>query len=175
MNSALRWLPSSFRRSALNRYVCSLLLVAEAEAAIFYQNLVRDMEAVLKLPLEPNDAVAKALVEAATCSEARLIITLTRTGNSARLISKHRPRCPIMVLASDPHVGAACNLHHGCIPFRCPPELATSKTSEEERFLVALKIAKSNGLVSSGDPVVLGYGVKSGKTSLSNFRVVVLA
>ncbi|KAL1510243.1 hypothetical protein AB1Y20_006567 [Prymnesium parvum] len=147
----------------------------EAEAAIFYQNLVRDMEAVLKLPLEPNDAVAKALVEAATCSEARLIITLTRTGNSARLISKHRPRCPIMVLASDPHVGAACNLHHGCIPFRCPPELATSKTSEEERFLVALKIAKSNGLVSSGDPVVLGYGVKSGKTSLSNFRVVVLA
>ena len=89
----------------------------EAEAAIFYRNVVLDMEMVAPLPLDPSDSVAKAVVEAATCSEAALIVTLTLTGNSTRLISKHRPRCPILVLASDAHVGAACNLHRGCIPF----------------------------------------------------------
>lgn len=149
------------------------MFVAEAEAAIFYKNLVLDMEAVLPLPLDPNDAVAKAVVEAATCSEATLIITLTRTGTSARLISKHRPRCPIFVLASTERAGSACNLHRGCIPFKCPSELG--KSLEDERFLVALQRAKENGLVKSGDAVVLAFGFQSGRTSLTNFRVVVLA
>merc|ERR1740127_385399 len=43
----------------------------EAEAAIFYKNLVADMEMVMPLPpvLQASDSVAKAVVEAATCSE----------------------------------------------------------------------------------------------------------
>merc|ERR1719258_546479 len=41
----------------------------EAEAAIFNKALVLDMEAVAALPLDPSDSVAKAVVEAATCSE----------------------------------------------------------------------------------------------------------
>jgi len=149
----------------------------EAEAAIFHKDLVMDMEAVADLPMDPSDSVAKAIVEAATVSEAKLIITLTVTGTSARLISKHRPRCPIFVLASDPHVGGALNLHRGCIPYACPAELAKlpSKGSEDERFLAAIEIAKKEGLVGSGDKVVLAHGVKSGKSSLTNFQMVVLA
>jgi len=147
----------------------------EAEAALFYKALVADMETVSALPMDPSDSVAKAIVEAATCSEASLIITLTRTGTSARLISKHRPRCPIMVLASDEHVGAACNLHRSCRPFVCPPELSQSENSDDERFLYALQLAKKHGLVVSNDKVVLAHGIKSGKSSLTNFRMLVLA
>lgn len=124
-------------------------------------------------PLETSEAVAKAVVEAATYSEASLIITLTHHGKSARLISKHRPRCPILVLAKDAHVGAACNLHRGCIPFHCPPESASA--SEDERLLIALRLAKSNGLARSGDRIVLTYGAKSGTNSLTSFRLFVLA
>ena len=53
-----------------------------------------------------DEAVANACVNAATYHEAKLIITLTSTGTSARLISKYRPRCPIMVVARDEHIGA---------------------------------------------------------------------
>jgi pyruvate kinase len=147
----------------------------EAEAALFYKELVLDLEAVSSLPMDPSDSVAKAVVEAATCSEASLIITLTRTGTSARLISKHRPRCPIMVLASDVHVGAACNLHRSCRPFACPDELAGEGASDDDRFLYALQLALRTGLAKSGDTVVLAHGLKSGKSSLTNFRLSVLA
>ena len=147
----------------------------EAEAAIFYKELVLGMEAVAALPMDPSDSVAKAVVEAASCSEASLIVTLTRTGTSARLISKHRPRCPIMVLASDVHIGAACNLHRGCRPYACPENLAGPDSSDDDRFLYALQLATRNGLAKSGDTIVLAYGMKSGQTSLTNFRVVVLA
>ena len=132
------------------------------------------MEAVAALPMDPSDSVAKAIVEAATCSEARLIVSLTSTGTSARLISKHRPRCPIFVLASDPHVGAALNLHRGCVPYLCPQDVANSAT-EDERFYIALSLAKKHGLAASGDRVILAHGFKSGKSSLTSFRMVVLA
>ena len=144
----------------------------EAEAAMFNKALVLDMEAVASLPYDPSDSVAKAVVEAATCSDAKLIITLTRTGASARLISKHRPRCPIMVLASDEHVGAACNLHRGCMPFMCPADLANVPGKEDDRFVVALEIAKAQGLAVSGDKIVLAHG--GAGASLANFRMVVL-
>jgi len=147
----------------------------EAEAALFYRMLVLDLEAVTKLPMDPSDSVAKAIVEAATCAEAKLIICQTRSGESARLISKHRPRCPILVLASDAHIGAALNLHRGCVPFVCPPELADASGKEEERFFVALTLAKKHGFAASGDKIMLAHGLHSGTTSLTNFRMVTLA
>jgi len=146
----------------------------EAEAAIFHEQVVADMEMVNALPLEPSDAVAKAVVEAATCSQAACIITLTASGTSARLISKHRPRCPIVVLASEANVGASCNLHRGCVPFVCPPSIV-GDGQEDERFAAAITISKNVGLVKAGDVVVLAHGVKSGHTSLANFKLVKLA
>jgi len=147
----------------------------EAESALFYKSLVLDMEAVASLPYDPSDSVAKAVVEAATCADAALIITLTKSGNGPRLVSKHRPRCPIMVLASDANIGAACNLFRSCVPFLCPPELAATDGTENEKFVAAIELAKSSGLASSGDKVVLAHGMQSGKTSLTSFRMVVLA
>ena len=151
----------------------------EAEAALYYRALVADMEKVSALPLAPSDAVAKAVVEAATCSEAALIITLTLTGTSARLLSKHRPRCPILVLASDEHVGAACNLHRGCIPILCPPELGAEldDSNDDDRFAHATTAALHSGLVKSGDLVALTHGVsnRNHKSSLASFRMVRLA
>ena len=146
----------------------------EAEAAIFYGNLVADLEMVTPLPLDPTEAVAKAVVEAATCSHAAIIVTLTQTGTSARLISKHRPKCPIITLASDAHVGAACNLHRGCIPYLCPPSIVGGG-QEDERFAAAITIAKAAGLARSGDVCVLAHGVTSGVSSLTNFKLVKLA
>ena len=102
-----------------------------------------------------------------------MIITLTLTGTSARLLSKYRPRCPIMVLASDPHVGAALNLHRGVIPFFYPHPFQPA--DEDHRFAYALELAKKLGLVVSGDTVALAHGHMSGISSLTSFRMVVLA
>jgi len=146
----------------------------EAEAAIYSKGTVFDMEAVAQVPLEPSEAVAKALVEAATCGEATLIITLTKSGNSARLISKYRPRCPIMVLSTDANVGAACNLHRGCVPFLYPQNADTG--DELQMMVFALKLAIKHSLAKPGDRVVLAHGTSSGgATSLSHFRMLKLA
>jgi len=144
----------------------------EAEAAIFYKEISADIDLLNTLPLSASEATADAVVEAAAAHETALIITLTLTGNSARLISKYRPRCPILVLASDAHVGAACNLHRGCVPFFYPHP--REENDEDTRFAFAIRLAKENGLVSSGDSVVLAHGTASGSASLSSFRIIVV-
>jgi len=135
----------------------------EAEAALFHKALTADMRTTLRTPLDPSEAVAMAVCDAATAREASLIITLTFTGTSARLISKYRPRCPILVLAHDEHVGAACNLHRGCVPFHYPRPDEPFDT--DTRFAHALELAKKVGMIKSGDSVVLAHGSKASGTS----------
>eukprot|EP00965_Chrysotila_dentata_P182630 6030433-Pleurochrysis_carterae.AAC.1 len=118
----------------------------EAESALFQRQLMLDMVLSVPTPLNSNDAVARALVNAATSAAASLIITLTSKGTSARLISRWRPRCPILVLSRDPHTGAACNLHRGCIPYLYPHPKKEGGPDAEERFAYAMDIAKKSKL-----------------------------
>jgi len=144
----------------------------EAEAAVYHMERSADLELMQKLPMSSSEATAAAVVDAAAAHEANLIITLTLSGTSPRLISKYRPRCPIMVLASEAHVGASLNLHRGCIPFSYPFE--HEPRDEERRFAYGIKLALKAGLICSGDSVLLCHGSDSGKQSLTSFRLVII-
>jgi len=145
----------------------------EAESAIYQKAYTAGLNSLALLPLGSSDAVAAAVVEAASNAGAKLICTLTATGTSAKLIAKYRPRCPILVLASDSNIGAALHLHRGCFPFFYPHERVPG--DEDERFAYAITLAKGTGLISSGDMIVLAHGWRSGTSSLNSFRLVRLS
>eukprot|EP00308_Calcidiscus_leptoporus_P021322 CAMPEP_0119350984 /NCGR_PEP_ID=MMETSP1334-20130426/239_1 /TAXON_ID=127549 /ORGANISM="Calcidiscus leptoporus, Strain RCC1130" /LENGTH=663 /DNA_ID=CAMNT_0007363681 /DNA_START=74 /DNA_END=2062 /DNA_ORIENTATION=+ len=144
----------------------------EAESAAYIKAVASDMTLSLPHPLSINDSVAKSVVDAATAHDAKLIITLTSSGASARLISKFRPRCPIMVVARDAHIGAASNLNRGCIPFFYPVEKPADGLDVEARFEFAMQIAKKLGLAQEGDTAIFAYGWQTGVASLANFKMV---
>ena len=147
----------------------------EAEAALFYKALAADIDASVPRPLDVNESVANACVNAATYHEARAVITLTSTGTSARLLSKYRPRCPIVVVCRDEHIGAACNLHRGCMPFLYgTPKPTDGSADVEARFHFGIKKALDVGLCQKGDTVALAYGSQTGVASLTNFRMAVV-
>ena len=50
--------------------------------------LTLDLNTAMGHSLDTNESIAQAVVAAATQAEAVMIITLTSSGNSARLISK---------------------------------------------------------------------------------------
>ncbi|KAI8424039.1 hypothetical protein MSG28_002673, partial [Choristoneura fumiferana] len=68
----------------------------EAEAAIWHKQLFTELVSEVKAPIDPAHSVAIAAVEASTKCLASAIVVITTSGRSAHLLSKYRPRCPVI-------------------------------------------------------------------------------
>lgn len=67
-----------------------------AEYAICQPPLFDDLRALQPRPTQTAETVAIAAVAAASEQNASAILVLSTSGNTARLISKYRPRSPII-------------------------------------------------------------------------------
>lgn len=94
----------------------------EAEAALWHKNLFTDLVANSKTPLENAHSVAIAAAEAANKSNAAAIVVITTSGKSAHLVSKYRPRCPIVSVTRFAQAARQCHLHRGILPLVYPGE-----------------------------------------------------
>jgi pyruvate kinase len=123
-----------------------------------------------EVPLTIADAVSHAARSAAHSLGAAAIITPTSSGYTARLMSRHRPRMPIIAVTPDPGVQRALALCWGVIPLSAP---RTENT--DEMLAQAVQAARSRGLVREGDILVLTGGAAGsapGTTNLTRVLVV---
>lgn len=88
----------------------------EAEAALWQRNLFSDLVANAPTPLDAAHAVAIATVEAAAKCDASAIIVITTSGRSAHLISKYKPKCPIIAVTRFAQTARQCHLYRGILP-----------------------------------------------------------
>jgi len=70
----------------------------------------------VNLPLDASHTTAIAAVDAANKSKAAAIVVLTTSGHSAHLISKYRPRSPIIALTRNAQVARQCHIYRGILP-----------------------------------------------------------
>ncbi|HKM31927.1 MAG TPA: pyruvate kinase, partial [Oscillospiraceae bacterium] len=107
----------------------------------------------------PNvtNAISHATVTTAHDLNAKAIITVTKTGTTARMISKYRSLSPIVGCTTDAIVQRQMNLSWGVTPL-----LVEEKTNTDELFDCAIEAATNAGIVSSGDLVVITAGVPLG-------------
>jgi pyruvate kinase len=117
----------------------------------------------------PN-AISKAVGNIAEQIGASAIMTLTKTGATARNVSKFRPTIP--VIAITPHVDVARQLQ---MVWGVKPMLMLDLDTTWETFSAALNLAQEKKLVSPGDLVVLTAGALqgvSGSTDLLKVEMV---
>lgn len=88
----------------------------EAEAAIWQNQLFKDLSGKAFPPLDATHATAIAAVEASAKCLASAIIVITTSGRSAHLIAKYRPRCPIIAVTRFHQVARQSHLHRGILP-----------------------------------------------------------
>ena len=88
----------------------------EAEAAIWHKNLFRDLVSLQPTPIDATHSVAISAVEASAKTVASAIIVITTSGRSAHLISKYRPRCPIITVTRFEQTARQCHLFRGILP-----------------------------------------------------------
>ncbi|MCP9900405.1 pyruvate kinase [Cyanobium sp. Cruz CV13-4-11] len=117
----------------------------------------------------PN-AICQAVSSIARQLNAAAILPLTKTGSTARSVSKFRPSTPILAITSDVSVARQLQLVWGVNPLLIHDEPSSSRT-----FSVAMAAAKELGLLSAGDLVVQTAGTLegvSGSTDLVKVGIV---
>jgi pyruvate kinase len=117
----------------------------------------------------PN-AISQAVGQIAAQLDAAAIMTLTKSGATARNVSKFRPQTPIFAIT--PHVDVARQLQ---LVWGVKSLLVLDLPSAGKTFHAALNVAQEKGLLWEGDLVVMTAGTLqgvSGSTDLIKVEVV---
>ncbi|MEL6157987.1 MAG: pyruvate kinase [Cyanobacteria bacterium J06554_11] len=117
----------------------------------------------------PN-AISQAVGQIATQLRAAAIMTLTRSGATARNVSKFRPKAPILAVTPLVDVSRQLQLVWGVNPL-----LVVDLPSTGQTFQAAMNVAQEDGLLQDGDLVVMTAGTLqgvSGSTDLIKVEVV---
>ncbi|MEK4984635.1 pyruvate kinase [Streptococcus sp. FSL L8-0526] len=113
-----------------------------------------------------TEVVASAVKEATNSMDIKLIVALTESGNTARLISKYRPEADILAVTFDELTQKSLMLNWGVIPI-----VTEIPSSTDDMFEVAERVALESGLVESGDNIVIVAGVPVGSGNTNTMRI----
>ena len=117
-----------------------------------------------------TDAICHATCTTAYDLNARDIVTVTKSGRSARMVARYRPSCGIIGCTPTKTVWYQLNLAWGVSPV-----LLEETDDVFDLFDSALETAKNQGLMQSGDIAVITSGVPigvSGTTNMIKVQVV---
>lgn len=108
----------------------------------------------------------------ATCTTAHdlgavAIMTVSKSGLTAREISKYRPACPIICGTTSPKVRRQMNLSWGVIPI-----MVEEQSNTDALFEHVVSVSQEEGLVKNGDLAVITAGIPLGVSGTTNMLKV---
>ncbi len=143
-------------------------ITVRAEADIDYKKRFR-LQEVCQSP-DITDAISRATVTTAHDLNAKMIITVTTSGKTARMISRYRPECQILGCTTDPMVYRQLSMAWGVTPLLIPIEHDTF-----ELFDHAIQAVEDAGYLQDGELAVLTAGVPLGTSGTTNLIKVQIA
>ncbi|XP_041095003.1 pyruvate kinase PKLR isoform X1 [Polyodon spathula] len=144
-------------------------IAREAEAAVFHKQQFEELRRLTPLTSDPTEVTAIGAVEASFKSSAGAIIVLTTSGRSAQLLSRYRPRAPIIAVTRNERLARQAHLYRGIFPalVRDPPSPVWAD-DVDQRVNFGMELGKARGFFGSGDMVIVvtGWSPGSGHTNI---------
>ena len=141
-------------------------IARQAEKDAFAQNAYRDIRYFTDAD-DTTNAICDAACTTASDIRAKAIIAVTKSGTTARRMSKFRPQTPIV--AATP---IDKTFHQLALSWGVYPVQARMQNSTDDLFLHAIDCAKQIDLAENGDTVVITGGVPLGTTGTTNILKV---
>ena len=110
-----------------------------------------------------SDATAHAACLTAKDVNATAIVTVSESGNTARLLSKYRPAQPIIACVMNEQVQRQLSISWGITPLMMPLAHSTDELIE-----MSTALAKENGYLHDGELAVVTAGVPVGVSGTTN-------
>ncbi|MBA9087413.1 pyruvate kinase [Fontibacillus solani] len=136
-------------------------IAEKAESALEYREIFIKQSNAQQTTV--TEAISQAVANSALELNAKAIITSTETGYTARMVSKYRPKAPIIAVTTEDQTMRRLALNWGVTPVK-----GTLAASTDEMFDYAMKGGLDSGLVKEGDLVVITAGVPLGRSGSTN-------
>ncbi|MDD4796531.1 MAG: pyruvate kinase, partial [Eubacteriales bacterium] len=143
-------------------------IAARAEQAIDYRRAFSAWD--MDNTSDVTNAISHATCTTANDLGAAAIVTVTKSGKTARMISKYRPVPPIIGCSTSAHVCRQLNMSWGVIPL-----IIQERTETDALFEHAVDAAEAHGLLQSGDLAVVTAGIPLGIPGTTNMLKVHVA
>jgi pyruvate kinase len=143
-------------------------IALRAEQALNYREILYTR--AMRKQVTITDAISQAVANAALDLEAAAIITATESGHTARMVSKYRPKAPIVAVTPHERVIRRLTLVNGVYPV-----LGKMASTTDEMLEISVQEAVAAGYVRHGDLVVITAGVpvrEVGTTNLLKIHVI---
>ena len=137
-------------------------VVTSAETAISYWRRFRERNLLPEIG-GISDAITHTCCLTAMDLEATSILAATKSGYTARMISRFRPACPIVALCQSESTRRQLAISWGVLPL-----LSGEVDSTDRMFSLAVDVARKEGVVKPGETVVITAGVPLGKSGTTN-------
>ena len=135
-------------------------IAAQAEANTNYIAYIKDSDYHIE---KLSEALAHSACTLAQDIGANVIVVCTRTGGTAKTVSRFRPMIDIIGMTTDECAYRKLALSWGVIPV-----MSEEFYSVDVLFHYAKRAAMETGLVKKGDKIVLTGGTPNGKSGNSN-------
>ena len=142
-------------------------IARQAEQTIDYAERFRTAQFKIKNDI---DAISHATCALSIDIDAKLIVVCTRSGATARMVSRFRSPKPIIGMTTEPKVWRKLALSWAVTPI-----MSEEFQSTDVLFYHATHCARKSALATSGDKIVITGGItngQSGNTSLIKFETI---
>ncbi|HPQ53955.1 MAG TPA: pyruvate kinase, partial [Spirochaetota bacterium] len=136
-------------------------IAVETEKNIDYVKRFRNLN--ISVQRNVTNAISNATCETAHSLAATAIVTVTKSGHTARMVSKYRPASPIIATTVSEKVWRQLSITWGVTPV-----LTDLKLTTDEIFDEAIEKAVETGIVKSGDLIVISGGMPAGISGTTN-------
>lgn len=158
----------------------AVMLSNETAVGDYPREAVKEMQKILNVTRSENlgleihdfiseiDHLALAACDLATKLGAKIILTVTKSGFTAKMIAKHRPNFPIIALTANDNVAKELALIWGVDAYVLP-----HFSNAEELLQKSVEFVRRKNIVSARSKIILIAGHPADKPSLTNLLKVV--
>lgn len=135
-------------------------IAVQAESKQTFIQPVKEKDYLIR---DLSDALSHSACLLARDVNAKAIVVCTRTGGTAKMVSRFRPMIDIIGMTTDPRSYQKLALSWGVIPM-----MSEEYHSVDVLFHFAKCAARDSGIVNKGDTIVITGGTPNGKSGNSN-------
>jgi pyruvate kinase len=136
-------------------------IALRTEEALDFETILEEFPSMMEQTV--TDAISFSTCHTAQLLNVAAIVTPTQSGHTARMISKFRPRAPILAVTPNEKVANQLAMTWGVYPLLAPPVSTT-----DEMFGVTVEACLNTGYVKKGEMIVITAGIPVGVAGTTN-------